>query len=113
MDIHDKALEAIRDSFDKRFAELRAALATCDASAFVFCWERYGLGVRIDAEGRPHTVGVEQATIIEHTDQRKFRNGSREPAVIVPRKIALKMALQTLAHSVDYLEAAVRKQEQV
>jgi hypothetical protein len=96
----EEAMVQICESYDKRLISLRAALDG-DTNGYVFCWDKYGLGVKITGD-IPATVGVEHATVVKHSDRRKFQNGSREPALLMPRSQALRAALRTVSESYEW-----------
>lgn len=101
------AIAQIRNTFATRITELTAAIEA-DQGGYVFCWDNYGLGVLIQ-NGKPVTVGVEHATITAPTDRRIFRNGNDEPAILMLRKDAMKIALVSTHKSLAHMEEQLAK----
>lgn len=98
-------------SFTKRIDGLKAAIAAEQGRSFVFCWPEYSLGVKMLENGKPRTVGVEDADITHFADSRTFTNGQQKRARLMPRIDALKIALENTSASLSTIKAAIAKQE--
>ena len=109
-DEDQKIVADIRATASRRIADLNAAYESDTGKEYVFCWDRYALGVKI-TNGVPATVGVEHATIVSRGDTRRFSNGSHQQAMLMPRRVALRAALRTVGASYEYLEAALKKKQ--
>jgi hypothetical protein len=102
------AVAQITKSFEDRIAGLKTAIEA-DQGGYVFCWDKYSLGVSIQ-NGKPVTVGVEDATITTATDSRSFLNGSNERAVLMPRVDALRCAVVSVSKSLAHMNEQIAKQ---
>lgn len=100
----------LRAGFDKRHAAIEAALAA-QPDGFVFCWPKYGLGVKVTGQTTFAVVGVENAEIVNSNDPRKFCNGAYEYAILLPRKDAMETALRNSRASQATLESSLQKSE--
>jgi len=97
----------VRTGYVNRISALRKMLRG-HIQGNVFCWPRYALGVKFDANGCA-TVAVEDATVITaNVCTRVFTNGSQERARLMPRRHALEAALATTQAALAQFEVALK-----
>lgn len=92
-------LERAIQTFERNVRDIETALKG-DVHGYVHVWPKHWLAVKTDGDDC-RAVHVKDATVISIRDKRKFFNGARERAVLMPREKALCGAL---VHAVEILE---------
>lgn len=111
-----EALAKVTAVFDDSHNALTTALAT--ASGYVLAWPT-GLAIAYDANDKPFVTGVVHASVIVTEEQARTMpeeawaytpqivNGAGEKAQIVPHKLAIQWALDSVAESKTLLAEMV------